>query len=165
MNGRSAVLVRPSRRVVNSGSAERSSREVAVRPPAARVREVVLQSFKMHVAVYLPVNLLLIAIWAAAGGGYFWPIWPILGWGVAVACHGAPLLALLGSRTGDPAAPRHAEPLRSPQGATSVDEVAATIGEEGPSMRSVAAPDGTVTMLFSDIEASTAVNERLGDVR
>jgi class 3 adenylate cyclase len=46
-----------------------------------------------------------------------------------------------------------------------VDEVAATIGEERPSMRSVAAPDGTVTMLFSDIEASTAVNERLGDVR
>jgi class 3 adenylate cyclase len=46
-----------------------------------------------------------------------------------------------------------------------MDEVAATIGEERPSMHAVAAPDGTVTMLFSDIEASTAVNERLGDVR
>jgi class 3 adenylate cyclase len=32
-------------------------------------------------------------------------------------------------------------------------------------MRPVAAPDGTVTILFSDIEASTALNERLGDVR
>jgi class 3 adenylate cyclase len=59
----------------------------------------------------------------------------------------------------------HAGPLRAPGGTTSVDEVAAKIGEERPSLRRVAAPDGTVTMLFSDIEASTVVNERLGDVR
>jgi class 3 adenylate cyclase len=32
-------------------------------------------------------------------------------------------------------------------------------------MRSVAAPDGTVTLLFSDIESSTELNERLGDIR
>jgi eukaryotic-like serine/threonine-protein kinase len=49
--------------------------------------------------------------------------------------------------------------------ATSVDEVAATIGHERPSLRPAAAPDGTVTMLFSDIEASSAMNDRLGDVR
>ena len=34
----------------------------------------------------LAVNLLLIAVWAL-GRGYFWPIWPILGWGVALALH------------------------------------------------------------------------------
>lgn len=118
------------------------------------------QSFKIHVAVYLSVNLVLIGIWAAAGGGEFWPIWPILGWGAAVACHAAPILAGLGSR------PRGAQgPAGTAQGAASVDEVAAMIGRERPSLRPVAAPDGTVTMLFSDIEASTAVNERLGDVR
>ena len=25
-----------------------------------------------------------IAIWAATGMGYFWPMWPILGWGIGV---------------------------------------------------------------------------------
>jgi len=26
--------------------------------------------------------VLLVAIWALTGAGYFWPVWPILGWGV-----------------------------------------------------------------------------------
>ena len=33
---------------------------------------------------YLAVNLVLIAIWAATGAGYFWPIWPLLGWGIGL---------------------------------------------------------------------------------
>lgn len=36
---------------------------------------------------------------------------------------------------------------------------------ERPNLSRAAAPDGTVTILFSDIEGSTALNERLGDVR
>lgn len=106
-------------------------------------------AFKIHATVFVAVNLFLIAIWAITGGGYFWPIWPILGWGLALALQGAPLVAR----------------GRSRRRLTTVDEVAATIGQERPSLRPAAAPDGTVTMLFSDIEASTAVNERLGDVR
>lgn len=39
------------------------------------------------------------------------------------------------------------------------------VGSERPSLRPAAAPDGTVTVLFSDIEGSTELNERLGDVR
>jgi hypothetical protein len=31
---------------------------------------------------YLAVNLMLVLIWAGTGMGYFWPIWPILGWGL-----------------------------------------------------------------------------------
>jgi len=31
---------------------------------------------------YLAVMVLLIAIWALTGAGYFWPVWPMLGWGV-----------------------------------------------------------------------------------
>ena len=27
-------------------------------------------------------SLLLVAIWALTGAGYFWPVWPILGWGM-----------------------------------------------------------------------------------
>jgi class 3 adenylate cyclase len=124
-----------------------------------------LQSFKIHVAFYLPVNVFLIGIWAAGGGGYFWPVWPILGWGVAVACHAAPLLARVGSPASGAPDQRYAWLPREPEGATSVDEVAAAIEQERPSLRSAAAPDGTVTILFSDIEASTVMNERLGDVR
>ena len=39
------------------------------------------------------------------------------------------------------------------------------VDSERPSLRPGAAPDGTVTVLFSDIEASTKLNERVGDVR
>jgi class 3 adenylate cyclase len=46
-----------------------------------------------------------------------------------------------------------------------VDDVASTVASERPSLRPAAAPDGTVTILFSDIEGSSALNERLGDVR
>jgi hypothetical protein len=37
-----------------------------------------------HIIVYLSVNLLLVAIWYVSGRGYFWPVFPILGWGVGV---------------------------------------------------------------------------------
>jgi class 3 adenylate cyclase len=124
-----------------------------------------VQSLKIHVALYLPVNLFLIGIWAAGGGGYFWPVWPVLGWGVAVACHAAPLIARVGSQASGAPEKSGAWSPQAPEGATSVDEVAPAIGRERPSLRSTAAPDGTVTILFSDIEASTAINERLGDVR
>ncbi|MCH8066816.1 MAG: adenylate/guanylate cyclase domain-containing protein [Chloroflexi bacterium] len=48
---------------------------------------------------------------------------------------------------------------------TSIEAVAATVQAEQPDLRSHAAPDGTVTILFSDIEGHTAINERLGDQR
>ncbi|CAN5834421.1 DUF1707 domain-containing protein [soil metagenome] len=34
---------------------------------------------------YLAVMALLVAIWLVSGAGYFWPIWPMLGWGIPVA--------------------------------------------------------------------------------
>jgi len=48
---------------------------------------------------------------------------------------------------------------------TSIDAITATVQAERPDLRAHAAPDGTVTILFTDIEASTAMNERLGDQR
>src|SRR4051812_7590767 len=33
---------------------------------------------------FVLVNLMLIVIWAATGAGYFWPIWPLLGWGIGL---------------------------------------------------------------------------------
>ncbi len=37
-----------------------------------------------ELAAFVAVNLLLIVIWAATGAGYFWPIWPLLGWGLGL---------------------------------------------------------------------------------
>ena len=45
------------------------------------------REFGLHALVYLLVNTLLIIIWAASGAGYFWPIWPIAGWGIGVVLH------------------------------------------------------------------------------
>ena len=49
------------------------------------------QAFRVHVAVYLAVNALLVAIWAVTAAEYFWPIWPMLGWGVGVVSHAVSL--------------------------------------------------------------------------
>ncbi len=51
-----------------------------------RLRE--KRDYRRHVAVYVLVNLLLVVIWAASGGGYFWPVWPIAGWGFGLAIKG-----------------------------------------------------------------------------
>jgi class 3 adenylate cyclase len=52
----------------------------------------------------------------------------------------------------------------SPQ--TSIDAIAAIVETEQPDLPPKAvAPDGTVTILFSDIEGSTSMTERLGDRR
>ena len=45
------------------------------------------QSFRVHLVSYLAVNAFLIAVYMLTRGGYFWPIWPILGWGVGLAIH------------------------------------------------------------------------------
>jgi Domain of unknown function (DUF1707) len=34
------------------------------------------------------VSLLLIGIWAFSGMGYFWPVWPIAGWGISFLAPG-----------------------------------------------------------------------------
>ena len=45
------------------------------------------RAFWTHLMVYLAVNALLVAIWAMNSGGYFWPMWPMFGWGIAVVTH------------------------------------------------------------------------------
>ena len=57
-------------------------REAAVRRVKAK------RDFKRHVVVYVVVNLLLIGIWALGDGGFFWPIFVILGWGVGLLIDG-----------------------------------------------------------------------------
>ncbi len=45
----------------------------------------------------------------------------------------------------------------------SIDAVLASVQSEHPDLAPMASPDGTVTIMFSDIEDSTPINERLGD--
>ncbi len=47
--------------------------------------------FRQHLTAYLLVNGLLVGIWAVTGRGYFWPVWPILGWGLGLAFDAASL--------------------------------------------------------------------------
>lgn len=47
------------------------------------------RDFRMHLGAYLIINAMFLAIWATSGGGgYFWPIWTIVFWGVGLAFHG-----------------------------------------------------------------------------
>lgn len=48
---------------------------------------------------------------------------------------------------------------------SSIDDLAAWAQEDRQEITRIAAPDGTVTVLFSDIENSTAVNSEIGDER
>jgi hypothetical protein len=53
-------------------------------PGRARARA----AFQRHLFTYAWVNALLVVIWALTNfGGYFWPVWPLLGWGIGLASH------------------------------------------------------------------------------
>lgn len=67
-------------------------RDIAIRRIRAK------SDFRIHLVVYLIINTMLVVFWAftsnvlTAGpgspGSFFWPIFPIVGWGVGVAIHG-----------------------------------------------------------------------------
>jgi hypothetical protein len=57
---------------------------------AAR-REAAWDGYSDHLRSYLMVMALLVTIWALTGMGYFWPVWPALGWGIGIASHRASL--------------------------------------------------------------------------
>jgi hypothetical protein len=61
---------------------QNDKREAAVKRLRAK------RGFKIHVAIYLVVNALIVVVWASSGAGYFWPIWAMLGWGIGLAFHG-----------------------------------------------------------------------------
>ncbi|HEX5088153.1 MAG TPA: 2TM domain-containing protein [Nocardioides sp.] len=58
--------------------------------PDAELRERALvhlkkkRDFFAHLLVYIMVNSLLIVVWAMTSHGFFWPIFPIAGWGIGV---------------------------------------------------------------------------------
>ena len=44
---------------------------------------------RAHVRAYLVFCAAMVVLWAVTGLGYFWPVWPIMGWGIGVVSHTA----------------------------------------------------------------------------
>jgi hypothetical protein len=53
----------------------------------ARRAQAKAHEVRIHVRTYLWVSLGLVVLWAVTGMGYFWPMWPMLGWGIGVVSH------------------------------------------------------------------------------
>lgn len=47
------------------------------------------RAFLIHLAIYVAVNAMLVVVWALAGGGFAWFLFPIMGWGIGLVAHGA----------------------------------------------------------------------------
>jgi Domain of unknown function (DUF1707)/2TM domain len=60
--------------------------------PARRTRPAGRNRHHGDWSLYLSVSVLLVVIWALTGAGYFWPVWPIAGWGLALTMETAPRL-------------------------------------------------------------------------
>jgi hypothetical protein len=69
------------------------------------------QSFYRGLATYLAVNAMLVGVWLLGGRGYFWPIWVIMGWGVAIV---AQAVRALGPGAGLDDPDEHRRGQRSP---------------------------------------------------
>jgi hypothetical protein len=67
-------------------------RRAAVAPRSQRQRD--HHGAHMHGdwSAFVSVSVLLVLIWALTGAGYFWPVWPIAGWGLALTMSTAPRL-------------------------------------------------------------------------
>lgn len=45
--------------------------------------------FFWHLFTYIVVNAVLVGVWyfSSGSGSYFWPVWPIFGWGIGIFFH------------------------------------------------------------------------------
>jgi hypothetical protein len=60
---------------------EQNARAAAIK----RIKE--KRDFYTHLFTYVVVNAVLITIWAFTGAAFFWPIFPLLGWGIGIVFH------------------------------------------------------------------------------
>jgi hypothetical protein len=60
----------------------------------SRRRRQRVAEFHRHRVVFLAVSLGLVVLWALCGFGYFWPMWPLLGWGSGLFFHGRAVRAV-----------------------------------------------------------------------
>ena len=65
-----------------------ADREQVLRDKAVRRLEN-QRDFRSHLLVYVLVNTLLVVIWVMTDPhGFFWPVFPIAGWGIGVIMNG-----------------------------------------------------------------------------
>lgn len=55
--------------------------------------------FYTHLAAYVVINLFLIALNMVMTPEYYWFIWPLIGWGLAVILHGLSVFVFGGGST------------------------------------------------------------------
>ena len=58
--------------------------ELTAAPEPSRRPSRRAQRFRRNVGIWAVMSVFFVLIWAAGGGGDFWPVWPILGWGLAL---------------------------------------------------------------------------------
>ena len=132
-----------------------------------------MKKWLAHVWVYVCVNAFLVLIWMLTSGndfdrlrelaqepstlmrqGSFWPIWPIMGWGLALAIHTLVFVIELPGRA-----------ARAVTGANKRElPAAAAAAPAEPAPRATIGPTRRwVVVMFVDVVGSTTLNERLGD--
>ncbi len=84
---------------------------------------------------------------------------------LGAALDGAQEIGMVGLTRDALEARLEAQGLTSLDTTTSIDFMIEAVSSERPDIAAYAAPDGQVTILFSDIEDSTRITERLGDRR
>ncbi len=65
----------------------------------ARSRAQAKYAFFVHAGVYAAVMVLLVIINLVTSPGHLWFIWPLIGWGFAVALHGVTVFLLADRNT------------------------------------------------------------------
>lgn len=113
----------------------------------------VAHNFRIHLRIYLVVVGFLVVIWGLSGGGYFWPVWPALGWGLGVAIHRVVM------RNRHPATPDAS--LIGASRISPSDRRGDTYKVHEPG--APPAHRRWVTVMFTDIANSTSLTEALGD--
>lgn len=63
------------------GSIDPAVRKIAVERIEAR------RTFGRHLRTYVIMSAMFVAVWFFSGEDYFWPVWPMLGWGLGLAFH------------------------------------------------------------------------------
>lgn len=127
-----------------------------------------------HIGAYAAVNGFLVAVWVLVAGGSteklqsllqdpgsamdlgFWPVWPILAWGVLLVIH---IASTIGSVLFGRRARRRRERIAKAVIGSRRDARAAARDPKTPQP----AQRRWVTVMFSDISESTKHNEDLGD--
>lgn len=45
------------------------------------------RELKAHLLAYVLINGFLVGVWAATGAPFFWPMFPMFGWGIGIVFH------------------------------------------------------------------------------